>query len=557
MPDRLSRQPTSSFTHGRLCRSVHAAVRLVLASAVVLVSSSQVGCKPSGNTRPSPTTVSPQAPAIGYGLGRWRLAPFEEVNRTVLWVSHIIIMSKDSNPADPSFRPMTWRPDPPMPARSDAEALSRALMVADLAAKDPEHFDELARVYSDDVVTKDRGGSLGGVRGGQLPSAYRDALATLRPGETSRVIRTSLGYSVIKRRPVPADAPVAGSRIVIRYKGTVGGPRGAASERERDVALELANRVAAEAQSGVTSFDRLVEKYSENADAAQHGDMGLWSLRDPGFLPRQIERLGELRVGEVAPPIETIFGFEILLRTAADSRPSYALELVQIPYDPAAPVGNEHSEGSVARLAADLARQLRRDPAPFDTLRDKYCCVGAQQWTAGRGPVGVAPVLDTLKFGEIAAAPIQTNLTYLIPRRVDPATVPAAPPLRYELPSPDGPDLDPIVRDTEAAPLALYTRSLSDEVAKILPLPEAERKETSRQLDELSDAFKKGDLAPAARVEAMHATLARLKTTLGAADFAVFDRFLRDWSTRLALGRLGHVGGQGLPADAMARLKRP
>src|SRR5262245_16177008 len=34
-----------------------------------------------------------------YPNGRWRLAPFAELNRTVLWVSHIVILHKDSHAA--------------------------------------------------------------------------------------------------------------------------------------------------------------------------------------------------------------------------------------------------------------------------------------------------------------------------------------------------------------------------------------------------------------------------------------------------------------------------
>jgi PPIC-type PPIASE domain len=124
----------------------------------------------------------------------------------------------------------------------------------------------LARAYSDDVVTKDRGGSLGGVRAGQIPAEYRDALAELKPGEISRVVKTSAGYDVLVRRPMPVDGAVAGRRIVIRYRGTVGGPAGSKSGRTRDAALDLAVDVASEARKGQRPFEDLVQQYSENAD---------------------------------------------------------------------------------------------------------------------------------------------------------------------------------------------------------------------------------------------------------------------------------------------------
>jgi hypothetical protein len=156
-----------------------------------------------------------------------------------------------------------------MPARTDAEALARALTIADLAAKDPSSFGDLARQFSDDVVTRDEGGSLGGVRAGQLPQEFRDALAVLRPGQTSRVFKTALGYHVIRRLSAPDEGKVAGKRIVIRYTGTLGALGAAPVGRDRGAALELARHVAELAKRSPAAFDDLVRTYSEGADAGQ------------------------------------------------------------------------------------------------------------------------------------------------------------------------------------------------------------------------------------------------------------------------------------------------
>jgi hypothetical protein len=431
---------------------------------------------------------------------------------------------------------MRWRPDPPMPNRTDGEALSRALEVAGLAARDPDRFAQLARTYSDDLVTRDAGGSLGGVRAGQLPSEYRDALAVLKPGETSRVLRTALGYCVLKRRPPPPEGQVAGKRIVVRYTGTVGGPRGVESPRPRETALELARELAEQAKSGATSFDTLVNEYSENVDAAQSGDMGVWSVRDPGFIPREVERLDGLRVGEVAPPMDSVFGFEILLRTEANERPRYAMTAVQIQYDPNLAENEEHSRAGALRLATDLSRKLHIDPSQFDRLQLQYCCGGVQQWTLGRGPVGVSAALDQLAFGEIADKPVEANWSYFIAKRIDPSTLGEPPPPRYELPNPHGPDLDALVRDSDGSSLAEYTRVLSTEVRKLLALPGAETQEVSRQLDQLASSFEKNEADPVARLESMRVTLSRLKEQLGPKDYGVFDAFVSDWTTRMFLG---------------------
>jgi peptidyl-prolyl cis-trans isomerase SurA len=61
-----------------------------------------------------------------------------------------------------------------------------------------EDFEALARQYSDDATTKEKGGYLGEVEVSALEQFYRDALVSLNPGEISPVIRTPAGYQILK-----------------------------------------------------------------------------------------------------------------------------------------------------------------------------------------------------------------------------------------------------------------------------------------------------------------------------------------------------------------------
>jgi parvulin-like peptidyl-prolyl isomerase len=527
----------------RYCRSSAGPAKALLAVMLVAISA----CRHDRGATEKTSALSAGMSLVGYPMGRWRLAPFNEVNRTVLWVSHILVMSEASIPGDPSFRPLEWRPDPPMPKRTDAEALARGLKVADLAAEDPSKFGELARTYSDDVITRDAGGSLGGARAGQLPSEYRDALATLKPGETSRVVRTALGYSILLRRDVPPAGDVGGQRIVIRYRGTVGGARGEPSHRSRAEALELARAVAAEAAVGSRPFETLVARYSENADAAQAGDMGVWSLRDPGFLPREIERLGQLRIGEVAGPIESIVGFEILKRTEANERPQYAMKAVQFQYDPALADSSERSREGALRLATDTAAELQKDPSRFDSLRAKYCCDDPSRWSLGRGPLGLSSALDGLQLGQIAIKPIESNLAFVVPQRVDPASVAPLPAPLYELPAPDAPDLADIVEKTDGTIVSGYARLLAGEIPKAISLPQEKAALVGRRVADLADAFQRAPNGRA-RADALQGTLAGLRNELGPGAFSVLDDFLKQWSTRLYLQRMRPMPLPHMPA---------
>jgi peptidyl-prolyl cis-trans isomerase SurA len=82
-------------------------------------------------------------------------------------------------------------PDARLAAREKAEqALSRA--------RAGEDFARLAREYSDDPASRQKGGELGWVRKGELVPRFEDALFRMRAGEISDIVESSFGYHIIK-----------------------------------------------------------------------------------------------------------------------------------------------------------------------------------------------------------------------------------------------------------------------------------------------------------------------------------------------------------------------
>lgn len=61
-----------------------------------------------------------------------------------------------------------------------------------------ESFDSLAKAYSDDASTRDRGGQIGDIEVPGLSEVYRDALAALSPGDISQVVTSPAGYLILK-----------------------------------------------------------------------------------------------------------------------------------------------------------------------------------------------------------------------------------------------------------------------------------------------------------------------------------------------------------------------
>jgi peptidyl-prolyl cis-trans isomerase SurA len=66
--------------------------------------------------------------------------------------------------------------------------------------KKGESFDELARQFSDDKQTKDRGGQLQPFKGGRFPKTFEDAAFGLKKnGDVSEPVLTQYGWHIIKR----------------------------------------------------------------------------------------------------------------------------------------------------------------------------------------------------------------------------------------------------------------------------------------------------------------------------------------------------------------------
>ena len=83
--------------------------------------------------------------------------------------------------------------------RSKDEAKKRAEEARD-KAKDPKlDFTDLVNLYSDDTATKDRQGSLGKIKRGNVIKEFGDAAWALKLDQVSDPVETPFGFHIIKR----------------------------------------------------------------------------------------------------------------------------------------------------------------------------------------------------------------------------------------------------------------------------------------------------------------------------------------------------------------------
>ena len=191
--------------------------------------------------------------------------------------------------------------------RRAADALAKARGGAD--------FSELAVSYSDapDAL---QGGNMGWREQDRLPEIFSAALAKLKPGEVTEILRSPAGFHLLKlndRRGAGGGAFVVEQTHVRHILARVG-ELVSEAEARRKIAL-LRTRIV----QG-SNFAELARLNSDDtASATRGGDLG-WIV--PGDLVPEFERAAAaLKPDEISEPVRTAFGFhliEVIARRTAD-----------------------------------------------------------------------------------------------------------------------------------------------------------------------------------------------------------------------------------------------
>ena len=194
--------------------------------------------------------------------------------------------------------PEQARPDQLERLRARAEeALARLKRGAD--------FGQVAASYSEapDALT---GGSLGWRTAERLPALFADALANMKPGELSDVLRSPGGLHVLKL----ADR-----------RGGIGAGQRLQQTRARHILIKISELVSEseakhklvvlrERLDNKADFAELAKLHSNDLSASKGGELG-WLY--PGDTVPEFERaMDGLKVGETSEPVRSPFGWHLI-----------------------------------------------------------------------------------------------------------------------------------------------------------------------------------------------------------------------------------------------------
>ncbi len=176
-------------------------------------------------------------------------------------------------------------------------------------------FQQNAASYSDSDEGLS-GGDIGWRNTDRLPKIFVDALAGLKPGDITGIIKSPNGFHILKvldKRSISTGAePLSGvadnhsvqqihaRHILIKVNQLV-----SADEAKRKL-LALKQRI----QNNSATFEDLAKTHSNDTSANRGGDLG-WIY--PGDTVPEFEKtLVSLQPGEISDPVETQFGFHLI-----------------------------------------------------------------------------------------------------------------------------------------------------------------------------------------------------------------------------------------------------
>jgi len=163
-------------------------------------------------------------------------------------------------------------------------------------------FAQVARQYSEDPGTRERGGDLGFVERGTLVKEFEEVAFQLKPGEISDIVRTQFGFHIIQlleRR---------GEQIHVRHILIQLQPTQADEQRTYEKLVEIRKKII----SGEATFEAMALKYSDDPNVQKDkGHLGVFrinSLQIPEFKAV----IDTLKEGEISMPVRTQFGYHII-----------------------------------------------------------------------------------------------------------------------------------------------------------------------------------------------------------------------------------------------------
>ena len=272
-------------------------------------------------------------------------------------------------------------------------------------------FEDLAKKYSEDPGSKDKGGDLSWITQGQTVPEFEKTAFSLGPGQVSELVKTQYGFHIIK----VLEKETAHTKPFEEVKDSLRAPLllTQADKLASDTADQLSSEIR---QSSKISLDDLANKHhlTVNETRPISATDPLLELADSKEAKNAIF---QLRMGELNPPVRTDRGYVVLSLKSIQSAHQGSLEEVRdrlitdLKREKSTELAKSKSEELIKRVKAGekfdaVAKALGVEPKTSDPIAHDGSIPGA---ASGKQ---VAAAFN-LKAGDVAA-PLSLGQNWLV-----------------------------------------------------------------------------------------------------------------------------------------------
>ncbi|RMD99833.1 MAG: parvulin peptidyl-prolyl isomerase [Calditrichaeota bacterium] len=206
-----------------------------------------------------------------------------------------------------------------MPVEPSAEAKRKAMAKIKEVQKKlqaGEDFAKLAKEYSDDKGSAQRGGDLGFTQRGDFVRPFEEVAFNLKPGEISDIVETQFGYHIIQLLDRRGEK-IRARHILARVPLTT-------EDEKRTVHFLDSLRTAI--MDGKITFAEAAKRYSKDETTKDKGgDLGWFEI--PQLQVKEFrEVVDQLKPGEISRPIKTQFGYHLVLLNERQEKRKLSLD---------------------------------------------------------------------------------------------------------------------------------------------------------------------------------------------------------------------------------------
>jgi peptidyl-prolyl cis-trans isomerase D len=281
-------------------------------------------------------------------------------------------------------------------------------------------FEDLAKKYSEDPGTKDKGGDLGFIVQGQTVPEFEKVAFSLQPGSVSDLVKTQYGFHIIK----VLAKETAHTKPFDEVKDSIRAPM-MLTKTDED-ASKIADRLAAAIRkSNRTPLSDLARDF--HLEVAQTRAVAATDpLIELGNSSEAKDTIFRLREGEVSQPIRTDRGYVVL--SLKQAIPAHQASLDEVRDKIVASLKQEKAQELARQKADELAKRIKNGEK-FDAAAkalgldpktsDEFSRAGS---IAGVGSGKQLSAAFNMKAGEVSAPQnIGTNwLVYRVESKIEP-----------------------------------------------------------------------------------------------------------------------------------------